>query len=119
MGCESKLSADHFDIFQRYKKASDKVISWFALTSGSNGQNTQLWSLDDLKQAAEVVNQKAISVPDAIYFAFQDAIKFRSDISLYFKQHGTADDEETRSHEFFTKTYDAFNRHPIELLALT
>ena len=92
MECESKLSADLFDIFQLYKRASEKVISWLALTSETNGQRAQSWSLDRLKQVAKVVKRKAIKVPDGIYFAFQDAIKFHSALSLQFKQNGTVDD---------------------------
>ena len=103
MGSEFKLSADLFDIFQRYKRASEKVISWLALTSETHGHVAQSWSLDDLKQAAEVVKQKAVEMLEGIYYAFQDAIKFRSDLSLHFRQNRKANKEKTQSHKFFTK----------------
>ena len=101
---ESKLPADLFDIFKRYKRATGKVLKWLALTSGAIGHDGQTFSLEALKQAAEIVKEKAIEVPEIISYAFRDAIRSRSEISLHFKRSGSADSGKTRSHEFFTRT---------------
>lgn len=104
MTSEPKLSAELFQGFQRYKRATGKVIKWLALSSENTEHEGQSWALEDLKLVAKIVRQKAIMLPENIFYAFQDAIESRAEISQYFKQHSSADDDKTRFHEFFTPT---------------
>lgn len=103
---ETKLSAELFDVFQRYKKATGKVIKWLAIQSGNNdaAHIGQSWSLEDLRGAAEIVKRNAVDVPEDIQYAFQDAIGSRTDISGHFKHSGGDNEKRTRTHEFFTTT---------------
>lgn len=80
------------------------MIKWLALSSENTEHEGPLWSLEDLKLAAKIVRQKAIMLSENIFYAFQDAIGSRAETSQYFKQHSSADDDKTRSHEFFTTT---------------
>ena len=103
---ETKLSAELFDVFQRYKRATGKVIKWLAIQSGNNDIThiRQSWTLEDLRRAAEIVKRNAIEVPENILYAFQDAIGSRTDISGHFKHSGGDNEQKTTTHEFFTTT---------------
>jgi len=77
---EPKMSTALFETFQRYKRATGKVIRWLAINSNNTDvdHDGQSWSLEYLKQAAGIVKRKAIEVLEIVVMLF----KMRLDLVL-------------------------------------
>ena len=71
----------------------------------SKSRRLQTVSTRDLLGLVEVVQKKAVVMPDTIDFQFREAIAARTQLSTFFETksgpEGTAED--TFNHEFFTE----------------
>ncbi len=68
-------------------------------------KNSHEVSVRDLLGLAEMVQKKAVVMPDTIDFQFREAIAARRQLSKFFKaDNGTeAINEDTTNHEYFTE----------------
>lgn len=99
------LSPELYEVFRRYKKATDTVVRWLAQASQGQGKTgTNRLSLNELTQAAKITKAKYVEVPRHISCAFEIAIEARTEITAHFKQQIVVDTTATCSHEHFTET---------------
>ena len=94
-----------FDIYVQYKKDTRAIIAWLMSHGTSGFKALHALSIRDLLGLAEVVQKKAVVMPETIDFQFRQVIAARTQLSNFFRtQIGpelTAED--TLNHEFFTE----------------
>jgi hypothetical protein len=90
--------------YVQYKQDTKAVITWLVSHGTSDLKCRTTLSISDLIGLAEIVQKKAVEMPDTIDFLFREAIKARRQLSNFFRMTSSKgiDDEETLSHEHFT-----------------
>lgn len=101
-----RISQDLLTTYVRYKQDTRAIITWLLQHGTSRFRSLKTISIRDLMGLAEVVQKKAVVMPESIDFQFRQAIAARTEISRHFRQNSEAfvDDRETttQNHEFFT-----------------
>lgn len=94
-----------FDLYVQYKKDTRAIIAWLMSHGTSKFNNIHTISIRDLLGLAEVVQKKAVVMPDTIDFQFRQAIAARTQLSTFFRAKGGLEvaAEDTVNHEFFTE----------------
>ena len=94
-----------FDLYVQYKQDTRAIVAWLMSHGTSKFKNLHTISIRDLLGLAEVVQKKAVVMPDTIDFQFREAIAARTQLSNFFRTKNglelTSDD--TVNHEFFTE----------------
>ena len=101
---ETKLTPALYEVFRSYKKATTVVERWLAVTSDKKDTKVRL-SISEMRQAADYIKNKRLKVPELIYYAFDKAIRARSEVTNHFKGLFATKTAEANnsSHEHFTK----------------
>ena len=109
-----------FDLYLQYKKDTRAIIAWLMSHGTSKFNNIHTISIRDLLGLAEVVQKKAVVMPDTIDFQFRQAIAARTQLSNFFRAKGGLEvaAEDTVNHEFFTERR-AITSLPLSLPLLT
>lgn len=109
-----------FDLYVQYKKDTRAIIAWLMSHGTSKFNNIHTISIRDLLGLAEVVQKKAVVMPDTIDFQFRQAIAARTQLSNFFRAKGGLEvaAEDTVNHEFFTERR-AITSLPLSLPLLT
>ena len=94
-----------FDLYVQYKKDTRAIIAWLLSHGSSKFKNLRSISTRDLLGLAEVVQKKAVVMPDTIDFQFREAIAARKQLSNFFRTESDHQviAEDTINHEFFTE----------------
>ncbi len=94
-----------FDLYVQYKKDTRAIVAWLMSHSTSKFKSLHTISISDLLGLAEVVQKKAVVMPDTIDFQFREAIAARTQLSNFFRTKTGSDlaVEDTVNHEFFTE----------------
>ena len=102
---EGRVPPSLFDLYVQYKKDTRAIVAWLISHGSSKFKNLQSVSIRDLLGLAEVVQKKAVVMPDTIDFQFREAIAARKQLSNFFKSENTHQvlAEDTVNHEFFTE----------------
>lgn len=102
---EERIPPSLFDVYIQYKKDTRAIIAWLMSHGTSKFKNIHTISIRDLLGLAEVVQKKAVVMPDTIDFQFREAIAARTQLSNFFKTKSSPDvaAEDTINHEFFTE----------------
>ena len=96
-----------FDLYVQYKKDTRAIVAWLMSHGTSKFKRLHAVSIRDLLGLAEVVQKKAVVMPDTIDFQFREAIAARTQLSNFFRtKSGPAlTFEDTVNHEFFTERW--------------
>ena len=96
-----------FDLYVQYKKDTKAIIAWLLSHGSGKCKNRGSISTRDLLGLAEVVQKKAVVMPDTIDFQFREAIAARKQLSNFFRTESDHQvvGEDTINHEFFTERY--------------
>ena len=94
-----------FDLYVQYKKDTKAIIAWLMSHGSSKFRSLHSISIRDLLGLAEVVQKKAVVMPDTIDFQFREAIAARKQLSNFFRTESDHQliTEDTVNHEFFTE----------------
>jgi hypothetical protein len=97
-----RLPSDLLDIYIRYKQGTTAIIAWLVQHSPPKYRSTI--SIQDLLDFCEVVQARAISMPDAIDFYFRETIAASVQLRKIFRMEDAphVEDVETTNHEYFT-----------------
>lgn len=97
-----RLPSDLLDVYIRYKQGTTAIIAWLVQHNTPKYRSTI--SIQDLLDFCEVVQARAISMPDAIDFYFHEIIAARVRLSKFFRMEDAphVEDVETTNHEYFT-----------------
>lgn len=100
-----RITPSLFDVYVRYKKDTRAIIAWLMSHGTSKSKSIHTMSIRDLLGLAEVVQKKAVVMPDTIDFQFREAIAARTQLSNFFKTNSGPDSaaKDTINHEFFTE----------------
>ena len=101
---EGRIPSHLLDLYVQYKQDTRAAIAWLVSHGTSEYKRLQTLSLKDLFGLAEIVQTKAVEMPDPIDFHFRETIAARSQLSRYFQRarmEGT-DDQANDHHEHFT-----------------
>lgn len=92
-------------IYVQYKKDTRAVVAWLVSHGTSKFKSLHTISVRDLLDLAEVVQKKAVIMPDAIDFQFRQVIAARTQLSNFFRTKigSEVTAENTINHEFFTE----------------
>lgn len=101
---EERIPPSLLDIYVRYKQDTRAIIAWLVSHGTCNYKHFRTFSIRDLLGLAEIVQTKAVVMPDTIDFHFREAIAARTQLSRFFRREALygVDDEATVNHEFFT-----------------
>ena len=102
---DKTLTADLYEVFLSYKKATTKVERWLAVNSDRSDNKVRL-TISEMQEAAHYICSKRIEVPDVIYYAFDKAITARAEVTNHFRGLFATETAKakTSSHVHFTKT---------------
>lgn len=75
------MHPDFVDVYNEYKKKTNKAVTWLRMASQSNATSVQ-----SMLSAAEKVVREGLDVPQDILWNLSDAIKARIEISSYYKK---------------------------------
>lgn len=94
-----------FDLYVQYKQDTRAIIAWLMSHGTSRFRSLHTISIRDLLGLAEVVQEKAVLMPDTIDFQFRQVIAARTQLSNFFRRKGGPDvtPEDNVNHEFFTE----------------
>ena len=101
----TRIPPSLFDLYLQYKQDTRAIIAWLISHGSGKFKNWHEISVRDLLGLAEIVQRKAVVMPDTIDFQFREAIAARAQLSKFFRtesQPEDTDDEYTVNHEFFT-----------------
>lgn len=101
---EGRIPSNLLDIYVQYKQDTKAALAWLVSHGTSKYKRLQTLSIKDLFDLAEIVQFKAIEMPDSIDFHFREAVEARSQMSKYFQRtmgEGTID-QDNAQHEYFT-----------------
>ena len=107
-----------FDLYVQYKKDTRAIVAWLLSHGTGKFKSLNEISIRDLLGLAEVVQKKAVVMPDTIDFQFREVIAARTQLSNFFRTESgsklTAED--TVNHEFFTERWVDASSHNSALL---
>ena len=94
-----------FDLYLQYKQDTKAIIAWLMSHGTNKFKRLRTVSIRDLLGLAEVVQKKAVVMPDTIDFQFREAIAARTQLSTFFRTSSGPEltVEDTVNHEFFTE----------------
>lgn len=94
-----------FDLYVQYKQDTRAIIAWLMSHGTRKFKGLRKISIRDLLGLAEVVQKKAVVMPDTIDFQFRQVIAARTQLSNFFRTKTGPDltGEDTVNHEFFTE----------------
>lgn len=94
-----------FDLYVQYKQDTRAIIAWLMSHGTSRFKSLHPISIRDLLGLAEIVQEKAVLMPDTIDFQFRQVIAARTQLSNFFRRKGGPDvtAEDNVNHEFFTE----------------
>ena len=94
-----------FDLYVQYKQDTRAIIAWLMSHGTNNFKSLHTISIRDLLNLAEVVQKKAVVMPDTIDFQFREVIAARTQLSNFFRTRSGPEltAEDTVNHEFFTE----------------
>lgn len=97
-----QLPSDLLDVYIRYKQGTTAIIAWLGQHSTPKCRSTI--SIQDLLDFRDVVQTRAISMPDAIDFYLRETIAVRVRLRKIFRMEDAphVEDVETTNHEYFT-----------------
>ena len=100
---EERIPPSLFDLYVQYKQDTRAIIAWLMSHGTSKFKSLHTISIRDLLGLAEVVQKKAVVMPDTVDFQFREAIAARTPLSSFFR---TKTDpgltvKDTVNHEFF------------------
>lgn len=101
---EERIPSNLLDVYVQYKQDTRAAITWLVSHGTRKYKRLQTLSIKDLFGLADIVQNKAIEMPDSIDFHFREAIAARSQMSKYFQRtmvEGT-NDQDNAQHEYFT-----------------
>lgn len=101
---KGRIPPNLLDMYVQYKQDTRAAIAWLVSHGTSKYKRLQTLSIKDLFDLAEIVEFKAIEMPDSIDFHFREAVEARSQMSKYFQRtmvEGTTEQDNTQ-HEYFT-----------------
>ncbi len=101
---EGRIPSSLLDLYVQYKQDTRAVITWLVSHRTSRYKHLQTLSIKDLFGLAEIVQTKAVEMPNTVDFHFREAIAARTQLSKFFRRASSqgADDQETSNHEYFT-----------------
>ena len=101
---EGQIPSGLHSIYVQYKQDTRAVVAWLVSHGTSDDKCRTTLSISDLVGLAEIIQKKAVEMPDTIDFLFREAIKARTQLSNFFRRTSSKgkDDEETLNHEHFT-----------------
>lgn len=93
-----------FTLYVQYKQDTRAIIAWLVSHGTSKFKSLRTISIRELLSLAEVVQKKAVVMPDTIDFQFRQVIAARTQLSTFFRTEGGPEEiaEDTANHEFFT-----------------
>ena len=96
-----------FDLYVQYKKDTRAIVAWLLSHGTGKFKSLHKISIRDLLGLAEVVQKKAVVMPDTIDFQFRQVIAARTQLSNFFRTETGSDlmAEDTVNHEFFTQRW--------------
>lgn len=94
-----------FDLYVQYKQDTRAIIAWLMSHGTNRIKSLHNVSIRDLLGLAEVVQKKAVVMPDSIDFQFRQVIAARTQLSNFFRTKSGPEVtvEDTINHEFFTE----------------
>ena len=94
-----------FDLYVQYKQDTRAIVAWLMSHGTNKFRRLQRISIRDLLGLAEVVQSKAVVMPDTIDFQFRQVIAARTQLSNFFRTKSGPEVtvEDTINHEFFTE----------------
>jgi len=101
---EGRIPSSLLDLHVQYKRDTKAVTAWLVSHGTSRYKRLRTLSIKDLFSLAEIIQTKAVEMPDTVDFHFREAIAARTQLSKFFRRvsgQGT-DDQETSNHEYFT-----------------
>lgn len=101
---EGRIPPSLLNIYVQYKQDTRAIIAWLVSHGTCKYKHFRTFSIRDLLSLAEIVQTKAVVMPDTIDFHFREAIAARTQLSRFFRREAlyAVDDEATVNHEFFT-----------------
>ncbi|KAF6224723.1 hypothetical protein HO133_009916 [Letharia lupina] len=95
-----------FDLYVQYKQDTRAIIAWLMSHGTNKIKSLHNISIRDLLGLAEVVQKKAVVMPDSIDFQFRQVIAARTQLSNFFRTKSGPEVtvEDTVNHEFFTES---------------
>lgn len=99
-----RIPSSLLDLYVQYKQDTRAVIAWLVSHGTSRYKGLRMLSIKDLFSLAEMVQTKAVEMPDTIDFHFREAIAARTQLSKFFRRASSqgTNDQETSNHEYFT-----------------
>lgn len=94
-----------FDLYLQYKQDTRAIVAWLMSHGTSKFKALNTLSIRDLIGLSEVVQKKAVVMPDIIDFQFRQVIAARTQLSEYFRTQSGPEltPGDTVNHEFFTE----------------
>ncbi|MCJ1401460.1 hypothetical protein MMC11_004673 [Xylographa trunciseda] len=99
-----RLSPELHHVYALSKRSTGKVLRWIADQCFISDPEKFVWTHSEATAAALVIHQRGIEVPEAIRYAFEDAIRSRKEMAEHYKRNGHPDFEKDRSHKAFIDT---------------
>ncbi|KAK3175945.1 hypothetical protein OEA41_007267 [Lepraria neglecta] len=101
---EGQIPSGLHSTYVQYKQDTRAVVAWLLSHGTSDYKCRTTLSISDLVGLAEIIQRKAVEMPDTIDFLFREAIKARTQLSNFFRRTSSKgkNDEETLNHEHFT-----------------
>ena len=91
-------------VYIQYKQDTRAVVNWLVSHGPCRYKRSQALQIKDLFYLAQIVQTKAVEMPDLIAFHFREAIAARNHMTKFFRKAGAPDldNRDTINHEHFT-----------------